>query len=318
MRSTSASPTRVSSDSGRDRRQRHLECRHAGGGETGVDGREMDEAPDHQRAADEQHDGHRHFRDDQRVLHAAGADDRPAARLTAQSRVRVRRAAAGRRSRRTRGRPTAEIAIANPATVTSMPISPRRGMLMPGKTSRRGPAVAKARSHDKPIAAMRNPTRTGEQGEQRAFGDMLPQQSHAARAERSAQRHLVLPHGGPGQHEVGDVDARDQQDEDDGNGEHRHCRRERLDEHVLHQRDLEPRTRWQASSIARCRRCWRPPPVPPQAARRRAAVHRKGSRNAGGAPAGDDRGPDIRRAIPAGIGSPPASRRRRGEAGRRA
>ena len=48
------------------------------------------------------------------------------------------------------------------------------------------------------------------QGEERAFGQELPRQLGPARAQGLANRHLAAPLGGPHQHQVGEVRARDQ------------------------------------------------------------------------------------------------------------
>ena len=59
-----------------------------------------------------------------------------------------------------------------------------------------------------------------ERGQQDAFGEQLPDQPRAARAERRAHRHFPRPRRAARQHQVGDVGARHQEDEQHQSGKH--------------------------------------------------------------------------------------------------
>ena len=56
---------------------------------------------------------------------------------------------------------------------------------------------------------------TASRRQQQAFTEELPDQAQAAGAQGGAQGDLFLPSGGPGQEEIGDIGAGDQQDKGD-------------------------------------------------------------------------------------------------------
>ncbi len=65
-------------------------------------------------------------------------------------------------------------------------------------------------------ADRRNDTRAApRQGEDQALAQEVGDESSPARAQREAHRELSLPHFGPHQHEVRDVDARDEEYQQD-------------------------------------------------------------------------------------------------------
>ena len=76
--------------------------------------------------------------------------------------------------------------------------------------------------------AMKRPASAAQQGEHQAFRQKLADDIAAAAAERQADGDFLAAGGAAGQHHIGDVEGRDQQDhaghgeqEDGGNGEAR-------------------------------------------------------------------------------------------------
>ena len=80
-------------------------------------------------------------------------------------------------------------------------------------------------AHEQPAAPMRDEQAEQCAGarEQQAFGQQLPRDPQSRRAERDAQAELVPSRSGPGQQQVGEVRARDQQHQRDDH----HDRRQR-------------------------------------------------------------------------------------------
>ena len=72
-----------------------------------------------------------------------------------------------------------------------------------------------------------------------ALGQQLPHDAAAAGADRGADRDLALADGRAHQQQVGDVGARDQQDEGDRAQQHPQRRSDVADDDLLHRRDAE-------------------------------------------------------------------------------
>ncbi len=75
--------------------------------------------------------------------------------------------------------------------------------------------------------------------EQDAFGEQLPQDAGAARAERRADRHLLLARHRARQQQVRHVRAGDEQDEPDRAGQHQQRRAHVADDFLLERDDVE-------------------------------------------------------------------------------
>ena len=66
----------------------------------------------------------------------------------------------------------------------------------------------------------REPDEPAAHREAQAFGQQLPDQAAAARAERQAHRHLAVPRRGARQQQVAEIRARDEQHEPCGAEQH--------------------------------------------------------------------------------------------------
>ena len=116
-----------------------------------------------------------------------------------------------------------EMARVKRRTCQSMSISPTRGML---------PAFVATRRR-RPPNARSVPSTAPMQGEQNAFHDELLEQRAEAGADGGADGDLAAAGFGAGEQEVGDVDAGDQEDEDDGAEEDEHGAAHAFDDFVL-------------------------------------------------------------------------------------
>ena len=79
------------------------------------------------------------------------------------------------------------------------------------------------------------------QREHDALGEQLADDAPTAGADRQPHADLALARGAAREQQVGDVGARDQQDDEHRGGEHAHLRPDRIDDQVLDAEDLEPR-----------------------------------------------------------------------------
>ena len=176
------------------------------GTETGIGMDEGDEAAQHQRAPDEQHTGECHFREDEGPAGSfrPGAAARASCTLQCVLQIRARRGERGTEAKqdsRKRGneenegeRPAVDLRVQEFLDVVG------REMLQ-GLESPHGD---------------RDPQRAADAGEHRCFREQLRDQAPPARAHRAANRHFRLPRTRPGQHQVGDICARNEEEEGDG------------------------------------------------------------------------------------------------------
>ena len=180
----------------------------------GLDALQPVEAGEEEPRADQQHDGHRHLRDDERRLQApaprGAAARRPGlfqrGRRTGARHQRRQRAKgeAGqdRQAQREQEHRHVDVDVARP-----------RGE---APDERREPAEHQPRHDESEHAAA--------EGEQHALGEQLARQLSASSAERHAQRQLALAMQRPREREAGDVGAREQQDEQRGAHDHQQHR----------------------------------------------------------------------------------------------
>ena len=118
---------------------------------------------------------------------------------------------------------SSDTTIVNTSTAGSIAISADRGMLL-------GFAASTARRPPKPIDGTK---RAANQREDHPFGQKLPQQAPAPGAKRGPDGELALPRFGAGQKQVGQVRARDQEDERDRALQHPQRRLDTADQIVL-------------------------------------------------------------------------------------
>ena len=194
--------------------------------EAGVDARELREAAQEERGADEQHDGHRDFGDQEAASHPPSARRRR--RSSALLEHRANRAA----RRLPRGREAEEDAC-------------REGDAKREEQHRqvdrdvgRARNAARAQRLDRTNGQIREqePDGAAGQGQDDAFGEHLQDEPAAAGAESRADRDLFPADRRAHQQQVGDVRARDQDDHADGR-EEREQRRADPGDHVLLQAD---------------------------------------------------------------------------------
>ena len=100
-----------------------------------------------------------------------------------------------------------------------------------------------ARRMTSPPSASTSPTRPPAAASTRLSVDELPDQPQPARAERRAQRHLVLPGGRAREQQVRDVGARDEQHERHRAEERQERRPRVLDDVVLQRHDADAHVR---------------------------------------------------------------------------
>ena len=206
--------------------QRHAKRQRLFGLEAGIDARQLDEAPDEQPGADEQHDGERHLRHDERRPHALAAAAGAAAggRRATRSGRRVPVNCSAGRTPKARLVASA-IAKVNETTAPFTPTSSRRGMSA-------GCAATSARVRE---VRDREPGRGAGRTEDDRFGEELAQQADPAGAERRAHGQLRLARRRAREQQVGDVGARHEQHEPDG-AEQDQERRPHVAEHHVGER----------------------------------------------------------------------------------
>ena len=93
--------------------------------------------------------------------------------------------------------------------------------------------VAKDLQHVHHRSRHSEPHQTAEAGEDQALDEHLTHEPTTARAESRANRELVDAPRGPSEHEIGDVDARDQEHESDGSEQQVQWAARRRDEIIL-------------------------------------------------------------------------------------
>ncbi len=183
----------------------HLRRQHTVGLIPGLDALQAVEAGEEQPRADQQHDGHRHLRDDERTTAGAGAagcrrSTAPACFSAAAGPGRATSAGSAPKARPVRiDRPSV-----NTSTVTSMWMSPVRAVKRPMNDVER--AEHQPRHEQSPSTP---PPRASSTLSVSSWPAELP----ASSAERHAQRQLALAMQRPRQRQARDVRAGEQQDE---------------------------------------------------------------------------------------------------------
>ncbi len=211
--------------------QGHLGHHDAVGPEARVGLQHAQEAAEEEAGADQEDEGHRHLGDDQRVAHAVVAGPDAAApglleRLVQPGRERTPGGDEAERDSGHHGHHggEGEDGRVDADLVGSRDVGGERGEQ--GLQAEVGQA---------------DPGERAQHREENALRQELAQQAPPRRAQGEADRDLPLPVGGPGQQEVGDVGAGDQEDEGD-RPEQQHQRRpqlahdrveERLEGHAL-------------------------------------------------------------------------------------
>ena len=190
-------------------RQRDFHRQHLVGAESGIHLLKLPQAADQQAGADEQHDRHRDFGDDQQLARAA-ADRRAlraAAFLQRVVEVLLRQVEGRHQAEQHARRHRRDQREDEHAAVQSDLIGARDA----GRGKRGQRACGPERDQQAAGGA--------EQAERRALGQHLPHQLLSIRANRRAQGELTQPAGAVRQQEVRDVRARDEQDDDDRRAE---------------------------------------------------------------------------------------------------
>ena len=175
---------------------------------------EIDERAQHQARGDERHDRQRDFRDDESALQRAAAHHRGsgAARIE-----RLTQRIAGEEQRGNQAE--------HDAGRNREPDRPEHDEAID-----RDLGLPRQMDWTEPIedaytaACQQQPARAAEYREHEVLGQELPHEAEPRGAQRTADRELALARLGPRQHQVRDVDARDEQHEADGDAK-RHQRR---------------------------------------------------------------------------------------------
>jgi hypothetical protein len=174
--------------------------------ESGIDGREFLTRPNHQAGADEQHNRHGHFRDDEHGAQTLQTDaaGSPAGRF-------LERIRESRQARVQGGRETEEDATQDRDAC-------REGQHRPiqARLHERG-EPNRTQCGDGLHGQRRKPETCGGTGQRQhaTLRDELPEQPCRSGAERGAHRDLLLPHLRPSDQEVRDIRAGDEEYETD-------------------------------------------------------------------------------------------------------
>ena len=195
--------------------RRKLRRQHVLRGEAGVDAQHRHEAADEERRADDQHDRQRELDDHEEVAQSpcrAPVLPRPPL-LSAVVRSTPELCSAGTIPKAT---PVAsDISAAAASTRRFSAIAVDTWYLV-------GEAALRIWM---PQAGGDHGERGASTGQHEAFDQQLPHQPPASRAERRAEADLALTRAGAREQQIGDVGARDEQDDADGAKQHQHPRR---------------------------------------------------------------------------------------------
>ena len=216
------------------RGQRQPRAHHAVRVESGLDALERHGAANEQARADEQHQRDGQLTDDQaRAQPVAHPAHRGAASALLEDRLHI-----GSRRPDRGGQPEEDGAGQRDEEREPHHDRVERGLLEARHAVGRG----RDERADAP-GGKRKPRRRGDQREDEALGEELPDHAAAAGAERGANRHLPGPRGPARQKQVGDVAAGDQQNEADGPEEDEEPLPVVADELFHHRRDREAQLR---------------------------------------------------------------------------